>query len=101
MCYQTTPALASYTDEDGNSRTMSYPVTPGSPGTKENPFIVSDGPDADSTPPGASGPIPEIEVTLTFWRPQRKALPEEPGEWIDVGHTVYVATGRGINTDPS
>ena len=99
--FQTVPALASYTDEDGNSRTISYPVTPGSPGTKENPFVVSDGPDADPTPPGASGPIPEIEVTMTFWRPQRKALPEEPGEWIDVGHTVYVASGRGINQDAS
>jgi hypothetical protein len=99
--FQTTPALVSYTDEAGNSQTISYPVTPGSPGTKENPFIVSDGPDPDPIPPGASGPFPEIEVTLTFWRPQREALPEEPGEWIDVGHTVYVATRRGINTDPS
>lgn len=99
--FQTVPALVSYTDENGNSRTISYPVTPGSPGTRENPFIVSDGPDADPTPPGASGPIPEIEVTLTFWRPQRKALPEEPGEWIDVGHTVYVAGGRGIDQDAS
>jgi hypothetical protein len=99
--FQTAPALVSYTDENGNSTTMSYPITPGSPGTKENPFIVSDGPDADPTPPGASHPFPEIEVTLTFWRPQRKALPEESGEWIDVGHTVYVATRRGINTDSS
>lgn len=99
--FQTVPALVSYTDEAGNSTTMSYPVTPGAPGTKENPFIVSDGPDADPTPPGATHPFPEIEVTLTFWRPQRKALPEEPGEWIDVGHTVYVASRRGILQDPS
>ena len=36
--FQTVPALASYTDEAGNSTTMSYPVAPGSSGTQENPF---------------------------------------------------------------
>jgi hypothetical protein len=83
--------LASYTDEAGNTTAMSYPVVPGAPGTQQNPFGPTDGPDADT----------DVEVTLTFWRPQRTALPEEPGRLIDVGHTVYIASGRGFLEDAS
>ena len=79
--FETVPALASYTDEAGNTTAMSYPVAPGTSGTRENPFAPTDGPDADT----------DVEVTLTFWRPQREALPDEPGRWIDVGHNVYIA----------
>ena len=61
------------------------------PGTQENPFVPTDGPDADT----------DVEVTLTFWRPQRRALPDEPGKWIDVGHNVYVPDSRGSLEDPS
>ena len=89
--FETVPALASYTDEAGNTTTMSYPVAPGASGTRENPFAPTDGPDADT----------DVEVTLTFWRPQREALPDEPGRWIDVGHNVYIADGRGPLEDPS
>jgi hypothetical protein len=89
--FETVPALASYADEAGNSTAMSYPVAPGSPGTQENPFVPTDGPDADA----------DVEVTLTFWRPQRRALPDEPGKWIDVGHNVYIADSRGSLEDPS
>jgi hypothetical protein len=89
--FQTVPALASYTDEAGNTTAMSYPVAPGASGTRENPFAPTDGPDADT----------DVEVTLTFWRPQREALPDEPGRWIDVGHNVYIADSRGSLEDPS
>jgi hypothetical protein len=89
--FETVPALASYADEAGNTTTMSYPVTPGASGTQENPFVPTDGPDADT----------DVEVTLTFWRAQRRALPEEPGEWIDVGHTVYITDGRSPFENPS
>ena len=89
--FQTVPALASYTDEAGNTTTMSYPVAPGASGTRENPFAPTDGLDADT----------DVEVTLTFWRPQREALPDEPGRWIDVGHNVYIADSRGPLEDPS
>ena len=91
LLFQTVPALASYTDEAGNTTTMSYPVAPGSSGTRENPFAPTDGLDADT----------DVEVTLTFWRPQREALPDEPGRWIDVGHNVYIADSRGPLEDPS
>ncbi len=89
--FETVPALVSYTDEAGSSIGMSYPVTPGAPGTQENPFVPTDGPDADT----------DVEVTLTFWRPQRRALPDEPGKWVDVGHNVYVADSRGSLEDPA
>lgn len=89
--FETVPALVSYTDEAGSSIGMSYPVTPGAPGTQENPFVPTDGPDADT----------DVEVTLTFWRPQRRALPDEPGKWIDVGHNVYVAERRGTLEPPA
>ena len=98
--FETPPALVSYTDELGNTTAMSYPVTPGAPGTRENPFVVTDGPDADPTPPGAPIPFPEIEVTMTFWKAQRSSLPGEPGRWMDVGHTVYIASPRGNMADP-
>jgi hypothetical protein len=99
--FETPPALVSYTDELGNTTAMDYPVTPGAPGTRENPFVVTDGPDADPTPPGAPHAFPEIEVTMTFWRPQRSSLPGEAGRWMDVGNTVYVASRRGTMQDPS
>ena len=89
--FETVPALASYTDEAGNTTAMSYPVAPGTSGTRENPFAPTDGPDADT----------DVEVTLTFWRPQREALPDEPGRWIDVGHNVYIADARGPLENPS
>jgi hypothetical protein len=89
--FETVPALASYTDEAGNTTTMSYPVAPGASGTRENPFAPTDGPDADT----------DVEVALTFWRPQREALPDEPGRWIDVGHNMYIADSRGSLEDPS
>ena len=83
--YVTVPAVVSYTDEDGTQVPISYPVAPGAPGTQQNPFVVPDGPDADG----------DVQLALTFWRPQRKARPDEVGEWTDIGHSLYGASVQG------
>jgi hypothetical protein len=73
--FATYPLLVSYTDELGTTRELTYPLTGGL-------LPVVDGPDADS----------DIEVTLNFWRPQRRAIPEEVQsgtEWVDVGGLQY------------
>ena len=79
--FATVPTLKSYSDEAGNSRTLSYPIPPGGPGTPQEGLPVADGPDADT----------DVEVTLNFWRPQRPAAAGEQGEWTDIGKIVYVA----------
>ncbi len=90
----TLPAIAYYVDELGTRRDVSYPLTffpcPVEPDEcpKVNPLGIDpspplpvvDGPDADS----------DVEVTLHFWRPQRRPIPDElpPGvesNWIDIG----------------
>jgi hypothetical protein len=74
--FNTTPALTSWTSSGGQSGSVSYPVSRGAPGTTENPFPVGAGPDG------------KVVVTMTFWRPQRRAI-EGAGEgtgFIDLGH---------------
>jgi hypothetical protein len=65
------PAVASY-DAGGGAQTVSYPVAPGAPGTRDNPIRMSSG-----------------KLTLNFWRPQRAALPGEAGSFFDIGHLHY------------
>ena len=82
--FATVPALLSYDDGRGNSATIDYPVPsppppPGNPGSRENPFPVR---------ARANG---EVLVTMTFWRPQRRPIPPESGEWIDIGGLSYSA----------
>lgn len=77
--FNTTPALVSYSDDAGNSGAPSYPGAAGAPGNQGNGFPVDDGPDPDS----------DVELTLTFWRPQRKPIAQEAGPWIDLGHLTY------------
>lgn len=103
--FATVPALVSYRDTAGNSATVSYPVagpTPGCPppgcppgglGTPGNGFPV------------APGPNGQIVLTLTFWRPQRKAIPESDppaATWMDVGRLTYGAglSGEGNSGCP-
>jgi hypothetical protein len=89
--FATTPALIEFSDETATT-TVPYPVAggPPGPGTRDNPFPVADGPDADE----------DVELTLTFWRPQRRPIPGEkcpepngppcsPDEWIDIGGLVW------------
>ena len=92
--FATVSALASYNDGRGNSVKVEYPVASpncGSPpcpppglGTRDNPFPVK---------AGASG---DVVLEMSFWRPQRRAIPPETSEWIDVGGLTY---GAGIGRD--
>lgn len=82
--FATVPAIESYVDELGVTHAVSYPVAPGTV------FPVVDGPDAGS----------DASVSLTFWRPQRRPIPDElppgAGNWIDIGglqHFTHVAGG--------
>jgi len=74
----TTPALTSWSDGT-NTGSISYPAT-GGPGTPSNPIPVT---------PNASG---QGEVSLTFWRPQRRGIPAA-GEatLMDIGNLTYTA----------
>ena len=86
--FATVAALASYSDTAGNSATVRYPVAKyfpgpprqGGPGTPGNGFPV------------AAGPNGQVVVTFTFWRPQRRSTPGDPGkgEWIDIGGLTYL-----------
>jgi len=95
--FATVPALVSYSDTQGNTGTVSYPVAPsapppgppGGPGTRGNGFPVAAGPDG-------------VVVTLTLWQPQRRPIGEgknreaclddtPPCAWIDIGGLTYSA----------
>jgi hypothetical protein len=83
--FVTVPALVSYSDGAGNPATVSYPVArcppsgcpAGGPETLVYPFPV------------AAGPSGDVVLRLTFWRPQRRPIPPETGEWIDIGGLTY------------
>lgn len=91
--FATVPALVSYDDGRGNGADIAYPVAAGTgPGTPGNPFPVDAGPDGD------------IVATLSFWRPQRRAIPGvESGDWTDIGRLIYEVeagdTGRDCPQD--
>lgn len=74
--FSTTPALTAFATGAGTG-TISYPVSPGGPGTDQNPIPVS-----------AGSPI-----ALAFWRPQRKAITgsDEGSGFVDIGHLTYSA----------
>jgi len=84
--FNTAPALESYQfDTDATATTAVYDangVWDGRPGPNAQIMV----------PRGAS------KVTLTFWRPQRKAAPGEPasaGGWVDIGGLWY-----GVDVSP-
>lgn len=78
--FATAPALVSYDDGQGNAATINYPVDPKiGPGIHGNGFQVAAGPNGD------------VALKLTFWRPQRKSIPPEPGAWTDIGKLSYGA----------
>lgn len=91
--FATVPALVSYGDTAGNSTTVSYPVAPpmpgpGGPGTLGNEFPIAAGPDGD------------VVLTLTFWRPQRRPIPPEGGDWIDIGGLTYSTVVSHLGVPP-
>jgi ElaB/YqjD/DUF883 family membrane-anchored ribosome-binding protein len=89
--FATVPALVSYSDDAGSSGTVSYPILgpedPGGPGpgTHDDPFPIDDGPDGDG----------DVELTMTYWRPQRRPTVGETGysdpptAWTDIGGLAY------------
>ncbi|MEW6581527.1 MAG: hypothetical protein AB1416_02035 [Actinomycetota bacterium] len=69
--FVTTPALASWST-GGTTTPVTYPVPAGAPGTEASPIPLA-------------GPL-----TLTFWRPQRRAIPgAETGDLMDMGQLRY------------
>jgi hypothetical protein len=89
--FATGSALVSYTDTAGHSATVPYPVAgyqpgPPGPGTLDNPFPVAAGTDGN------------VVLTLTFWRPQRRPIPPEPGTWTDVGRLTYTTRLSGVGS---
>ena len=87
--FATAVALVSYADTAGNSATVPYPVAgyqpgPPGPGTIDSPFPVAAGPDGN------------VVLRLTFWRPQRRPIPPEPGAWTDIGGLTYATGLSGV-----
>ena len=79
--FATTLGLASYDDGQGNATSVKYPVdTSTGLGAHGNGFRVAAGPDGD------------VALTLSFWRPQRRPMPPEPGAWTDIGKLSYGAS---------
>ncbi|MEX2196548.1 MAG: hypothetical protein WD844_14800 [Thermoleophilaceae bacterium] len=89
--FATVPALVSFSDGQQPPVTVSYPVasgtpeSPGDPGALDNPYPVKADPNTG-----------EVKVSLTFWRPQRRRIAEDPqpntgesGTWTDVGGLAY------------
>jgi hypothetical protein len=80
--FVTVPAVASY-DAGSGAQALAYPVAAGAPGTLANPIRMSSG-----------------EITVSLFRPQRAALPGEPGELVDVGRLHYGVAVRPPGGQP-
>lgn len=66
----TVPALVSYSDGQGNATTITYP-------TVHRSYPVKAAPGGD------------VVVSVTLWRPQRRPIPPETADWIDIGGLTY------------
>jgi hypothetical protein len=86
--FATSPALASYSDTAGNSGVVSYPTPAAGAGTHGNGFPVAAGGDGN------------VVLSVTFWRPQRRAIPPETGPWIDIGALNYGPVMQHLGTAP-
>ncbi|MFN8543680.1 MAG: hypothetical protein U0807_05680 [Candidatus Binatia bacterium] len=88
--FTTTPAVQSWQDGSGASGTITYPAAAAAPGTQANPIpLAADG----------SG---HYVVTLTLWRPQRRAI-SDAGEgegYIDIGGLDYEANVPNVPGRP-
>jgi hypothetical protein len=83
--FATTLGLVAYDDGQGNAATISYPVDP-----KTGPGIFGNG------FPVAAGPNGDVALKMTFWRPQRRSIPPEPGTWTDIGKLSYGANIQSV-----
>lgn len=79
--FSTLPALAAYSDGQGDSATFAYPTT--------CPFGPTPG--SFCPQPVRAGPGGDVLLALTLWRPQRRHIAGDPGEseWMDVGNLAY------------
>lgn len=79
--FVTTPGIHTYDDGSG-PKAVSYPPKPGDPGTSGGRNDIQ---------------LQSERVTLTFWRPQRPAIPgAEGGDYVDMGklhYTVFAPNG--------
>jgi hypothetical protein len=71
LYFLTVPALASY-DAGSGEQAVTYPAPHNAPGSGGNPISMTSG-----------------KIKMTFWRPQRAALPGESGGFVDMGHLHY------------
>jgi hypothetical protein len=78
--FDTVPALKAWSSGTATTPTpVTYPVAAGGPGTQANPLPVTKAANGDYT------------LTLTFWRPQRKAIAGagEGSDFVDIGGLAY------------
>lgn len=81
--FATVPAMVSYSDGQGNAQTVTYPPADSTAGTPLNPY------------PATAGGSSEVIVEFAYWRPQREAIDNERGPWIDIGGLNYMV-GAGF-----
>ncbi|MGA3362968.1 MAG: hypothetical protein ABSD82_13170 [Solirubrobacteraceae bacterium] len=88
--FDTVPAVHSWSS-GSDSATINYPVALTGPGTQHDPYTIG----------GGSG---DIMLTLTFWRPQRTAIPgadpPSPSGFMDIGHLTYSVSANIYNSGP-
>jgi hypothetical protein len=79
--FSTLPALAAYSDGQGDSATFTYPT-----GCSFGPT-----PGSLCPQPARAGSGGDVLLALTLWRPQRRHIAGDPGgsEWMDVGNLAY------------
>lgn len=82
--FATYPVLAAYDDGQGDSGQFTYP-------------------NSGAPVPVRAGPGGDIVLRLTFWRPQRLRLADEPGtgRWMDVGNLAWTMYGGGGSMHPN
>jgi hypothetical protein len=88
--FATVPALVSYSDTEGDSATVSYPVASNGPGTQGNGVAVKANSGGD------------VLLTVSLWRPQRARIDQDPGtgQWIDTGGLNYAVLAGSAGDCP-
>jgi hypothetical protein len=89
--FNTVPAMATWADGAGNQGTFHYPAPSNTIGTQNNPVPLAR---------NASG---DYVLTVTFWRPQRRAIATagEDGDFIDIGGLGYEVNVPNVPRSPS
>jgi hypothetical protein len=82
--FATVPALVSYDDGQGDSATIQYSAPSTNHYTLNDPYLVR------------ADPNGHVVMDLTFWRPQRRPIPPEPGAWTDIGKLSYAVSFQQV-----